>query len=412
VRSAIVTVGNEILDGFILNTNSHYLAARLQQFDVVNQTMLTLPDKVELIVSALSQLIQTHELILITGGLGPTEDDRTTEAVASALSLPLVRHEVEADKLQAKFKQKNLPIPQSNFKQVYFPKGAIALDNPLGTAPGFYLRHDKCHIFCLPGVPSEMTQVFETLIEPELEKLAGRIPAKRHVVKTMGISEAQLIETVKASGILSGYEWGNMARPDGVFLSIKLQNPKASESEIAHLNTSLGTLLGKTIYGYNKDTLPRVVQELALSQGVTLSCAESCTGGYFGKAVTDIDGSSAYFMGGIIAYSNTVKTSVLHVSPDLLKAYGAVSVECAEAMARGCQSIFRSHYAVSITGIAGPGGGTPEKPVGTVCFGIATPEARVLTYRRLFFGNRDDIRKKSLYHGLNYLRLAICLHAL
>src|SRR3990172_11065282 len=134
VRCAVVTVGNEILDGFILNTNSHYLAARLQQFEVVNQTMLTLPDKVELIASALSQLILTHEFIIITGGLGPTEDDCTTEAVASALSLPLIRNEAEAAKLQAKFQQKNLPIPQSNFKQVYFPKGAAALDNPLGTA--------------------------------------------------------------------------------------------------------------------------------------------------------------------------------------------------------------------------------------------------------------------------------------
>jgi nicotinamide-nucleotide amidase len=223
----------------------------------------------------------------------------------------------------------------------------------------------------------------------------------------MGIGEAQLIETVKASGILSGYEWGNMARPDGVFLSIELQNPKNPEPETARLNTSLGTLLGKAVYGYNDDTLVSVVQMLALSQGVTLSCAESCTGGYFGKAVTDMAGSSAYFTGGIIAYSNTVKTSVLNVSHDLLKTHGAVSVQCAEAMAHGCQTLFQSGYAVSITGIAGPARGTPEKPVGTVCFGIATPDATVLTYTRLFFGNRDDIRKKSVYHSLNYLRLAM-----
>lgn len=405
MRSAIVTIGTEILHGFILNTNSLYLANRLQQFQIINSLMVTLPDKVDEISKALAQLIREYELIVITGGLGPTEDDCTAEAVSTTVAAPLERNDNEAEKLQLKFQQKKYPIPKSNFKQVYFPKGAVVLDNPLGTAPGFYFQHEKCHIFCLPGVPSEMTQIFEALVEPRLKSFAGRISQKMHIVKTMGISEAELIDTVKRSKVLDGYEWGNMAKPEGVFLSIRLHNPQAPESEISSINAGLESIFGKMIYGYDNDTLPTVVQKLALASKLTLSCAESCTAGYLGKVVTDVPGSSAYFTGGVISYSNTAKTRLLQVSPELLKTYGAVSIECAEAMVQGCKTLFKSDYAISITGIAGPDGGTAEKPVGTVCFGIAIPEGRVLTFKRLFFGNRDDIRKKSVFHALNYLRL-------
>lgn len=407
MRAAIVSVGSEILDGFILNTNSQYIAKRLQQFQIDNSLMLTLPDKVEVISKALFQLVREYELIVITGGLGPTEDDCTAEAVSAAVSAPLERNDSEAEKLKGKFKQKKYPIPQTNFKQVYFPQGAAVLDNPLGTAPGFCIYHNKCHLFCLPGVPSEMIQIFESLVEPKLEAFAGRIPQKMHIVKTMGISEAELIETVKSSEILNGYEWGNTAKAEGVFLSIRLKNPKTPGQEISNLNAAFKALFGKTIYGYNDDTMPGVIQQLALTRNFTISCAESCTAGYLGKVITDLPDSSAYFTGGVIAYSNAIKTSLLQVSPELLKAYGAVSLECAEAMALGCKVLFKSDYAISITGIAGPGGGTPEKPVGTVCFGIATPEGKIFTFRRLFFGNRDDIRKKSVFHGLNYLRQSL-----
>lgn len=406
MRTAIITTGNEILDGRVLDTNSHYIHKRLQHLSVNIVKSVIVSDDIDLIVREIRTALKESDICFISGGLGPTEDDRTVEAVSKAASLPLIRNEREVSKLKAKLKPKGLPLNESNLKQAHLPQGAEALDNPLGTAPGFYLNFLGKHLFCMPGVPSELVFMFENQIEPVLEKLVKRVNTQStHIIKTMGISEARLSEIVLTSDIGKNYSWGMTAGHEGIFTSFSLKNVQDPQKEIDYINQSLASVIDQYIYGYNDNTLPDIIKTLALEKKCSLAVAESCTGGLLGKLLTDIEGSSSYFKGGVIAYSNDIKIQLLSVKDETLKSYGAVSVQCAQEMAEGALRLFDTDFTISVTGIAGPGGGTKDKPVGTVCFGIANQKDEVSTYRRVFFGTRDDVRQKSAYNGLNFLRL-------
>jgi nicotinamide-nucleotide amidase len=407
MRVSIITAGNEILNGQVLDTNSHYIHKRIRQFALYCIKSVCIPDDINLIVREIETALRESDICFISGGLGPTEDDRTVEAISQATSLPLVHNEEELKKLEIKLKPKGLPMSHNNLKQVFLPPSAEALDNPLGTAPGFYLLFQEKHIFCLPGVPSELMYIFENHIEPMLERLAKRVNLQSHyIIKTMGLSESRLSEIISASGIVKDYQWGMTAGYEGVFTTIYLKDALSPEKETEWFRNQFTALVGpEHIYGYNNDTLPEIIKNIAFNKKCTLAVAESCTGGFLGKLITDISGRSSYFKGGIIAYSNDIKEQILKVKTETLQNYGAVSVECAQEMAEGALRIFESDYSVSLTGIAGPGGGTKEKPVGTVCFAIAHRKGKTTTYKRVFFGTRDDVRKKSAYNALNYIRL-------
>ncbi|RMD54792.1 MAG: CinA family nicotinamide mononucleotide deamidase-related protein [Nitrospirae bacterium] len=400
--SGILTVGSELLRGSVLDTNSHFISCRLEKFLIEPKIKITVPDVKYAIKRELKRLLKEVDIIFITGGLGPTPDDLTAEALSEALSLPLIKYEEEEKKLLSKLKKKNLPINEYNLKQIYLPEGVSVMDNKYGTAPGFYIKHNGIYIFCMPGVPSEMRSMFIDSVEGILEDIAGRAEKKSLIVKTIGISESALAELIYNSGILDGYEFSMIPKTDGVHIEIILKDV----AEVSILKDGLSKVIGSSIYGYDEDTLPNIVMDLSVSNSFTLSCAESCTAGLLSKLITDVAGSSKYFKGGITAYSNEIKSNILKVRNSILREFGAVSEECARWMAEGCRELFKSDFSVSITGIAGPGGGTPKKPVGTVCLGISTPNF-TKTYKRLFSGSRHDIREKSAYNALNYIRIAM-----
>jgi nicotinamide-nucleotide amidase len=410
-RAAIATIGNELLQGQILNANCQYIANQVQGFAMDIALAISLPDEIDAIANRLKPLFDEVDALLITGGLGPTLDDVTTEAIAKAAGLPLVQDEIELEKLKQKLSEKNLALNQYNLKQIFFPQGAAPLDNHLGTAPGFYLNLNGCHLFCLPGVPSEMKAIFQTQFIKTLEELCGRVAQKELIIKTINFSESGLTAQIVSSRIVQGYFWSSIPSAEGVSIKIRLKDFNAPENEVVRLKKAFSELLGDAIYGYDNQTLQETVKQLAVSRRFTIACAESCTGGFLGKTLTDMPGSSAFFLGGVVAYSDEIKTKLLHVRSETLELYGAVSEQCARTMAQRCQELFKADFAVSITGIAGPSGGSTEKPVGTVCFSLITKDKIITSYKRLFAGSREDIREKSVYHAMNYLRLAMMNHS-
>ncbi|MEL6471931.1 MAG: competence/damage-inducible protein A [Cyanobacteria bacterium J06623_4] len=408
----IICVGTELLLGDILNGNARYLAQQLASLGIAHHYQTVVGDNPTRIQRATAIACERARLILFTGGLGPTPDDLTLAALADFFDAPLVeRPEVVAD-LEQKFARRNRALTASSRKQALLPEGASILPNPVGTAPGvIWQPRPGLTLITFPGVPREMKAMWTATAVAYLQA-AGWADGVIHsrTLKFWGVGESTLAQKVEA---FLGSENPTVApyASDGevkLRVSAKATSVGAANEIIDPVAQKICQIAGANYYGQDSDTLASKVAQLLLARGQTLSVAESCTGGGLGQLITAVPGSSRYFWGGVISYDNRIKQALLGVDPAVLEQHGAVSAEVAAAMAVGVRDRLRTDWGVSITGIAGPSGGSKAKPVGLVYIGISSA-GQTKTEKHLFGANldRSQIRERSALSALNSLRLRL-----
>lgn len=411
----IICVGTELLLGDILNSNAQFLAQQLADLGVPHYYQTVVGDNPVRLKRAIAIACERSRLLIFTGGLGPTPDDLTTETLADFFDASLEeRPEVWAD-IQEKFLRRGRPLSPSNRKQALLPRGAAVLPNRTGSAPGLIWQpRPGLTLLTFPGVPSEMKAMWTETAVPYLKTQGwGQSVIASRMLRFWGIGESALAEQVapyleQANPTVAPYAGAGEAR---LRISARAANPAAAFALIAPVEAALKQLTGLDCYGQDEDTLATVVGELLRSHGQTLSVAESCTGGGLGHLITQVPGSSTYFQGGVISYDNAVKVNLLGVDPQDLGTFGAVSAPVAEQMALGVKQKLQTDWGLSITGIAGPEGGSLEKPVGLVYIGLATPEGSVTHFAHRFgdFRGRDWIRLLSAQSALDHLRRSLLL---
>ncbi len=403
----IIAIGTELLLGQSVDTNSSWLARNLARLGFNVFRLGAVGDNERRLAEAIQLALSRSEVVLTTGGLGPTVDDVTRKAVARALQKPLVFHEELAKALEARFKARGLEYAPSNLTQAFLPQGATLVPNPGGTAPGFWCKSGKGHLACLPGVPSEMKSMFEATVEPALRALdpRGTVILSR-VYRTTGLAESLLNE--KILDLFEGSENPTvavLAHAEGVDirLTARADGSEAAVALLDALGKRMTERLPQHIYGWDQDVMETIVGRLLATRNLTLACAESLTGGLVAQRLTQVPGATRYFRRGYVTYSDESKSQLLQVPDSVLRSKGAVSPETALAMARGCRQADGADLGVSTTGIAGPAGGTPEKPVGLVYVGLAD-EANAWVREFRFSGTRDSIQRKTAQAALEWVR--------
>lgn len=413
MRAAIVAVGSELLGSDRLDTNSLKLTEVLERHGAELRRKVVVGDDREEIAGVLRELAEEHDLVLVTGGLGPTADDVTREAAADALGRTLSLDESIVRRLEERFRAYGREMPAVNRRQAMVPDGdAAPLDNRHGSAPGLRFDHrfesgHRVTVFLFQGVPRELVGMIEEHFEPWLAERSGGASRERVVLKTAGLPESEVEERITPAYEEFGRESITVLAGAGeVQVRGVAGGPEAERrARLAAIEARLAELLGGAVYSRREeDTLETVVGRLLAERGETLATAESCTGGLLAERVTRVPGSSAWFVGGVVSYSNRLKTRLLGVPEELLAEHGAVSEAVARAMAEGARQRLGADWAVAITGIAGPGGGSDEKPVGTVDFAWAGPAGETVHRRRRFLGDRDWIRRLSAQFALERLR--------
>jgi nicotinamide-nucleotide amidase len=406
----IITVGTELLLGQIVDTNSAYLGRTLAALGIDLYRRGAVGDNEARLVQAIREATERADLIITCGGLGPTQDDLTKEAVARAFDEELILDPAAAEQLRAFFARRGVPMPENNLRQAMVFRTGRSLPNPMGTAPGALLEKNGKLVICLPGPPRELIPMVDTTVVPLLtERLGGaRQVLRSRVLRTIGIGESAMEERVQDLLASTNPTIGTLAHVGESHLRLTAKAPSEAEALalIEPLEREIRARLGAHVYGVDETTLEQAVVELLRARGRTVAVAESCTGGLLGGRITNVAGSSDVFLGGVISYSNRVKEEILGVPGDLLAAHGAVSAPVAEAMARGARDRFHAEIGVAITGVAGPGGGTVEKPVGLVFVGLATGES-VRSQRYDLAGTRADVRARAVLLALDGIRRAL-----
>jgi nicotinamide-nucleotide amidase len=409
----IICVGTELLLGDILNSNSQFLAQELAKLGISHYYQTVVGDNPERIQQAVAIACQRpplgQRLLIFTGGLGPTPDDLTHSTLAAAFGVALTeRAEILAD-LDRKFAERGRVMTDNNRKQAWLPAGAEILTNAAGTAPGIIWQpNPNVTILTFPGVPTEMRRMWTEVAVPYLQAAGwAASPIYSRTLRFWGVSESTLATQVNAFFDLQNPTVAPYANNGEVKLRIsaRAESEALAQQLIAPVEAQLRALGGQDCYGADEDSLPSVVGELLKTQSATLAVAESCTGGWLGEMLTAVPGSSRYFWGGVIAYDNSVKEKMLGVNPQDLAQYGAVSASVAEQMAVGVRDRLGTTWGLSITGIAGPDGGTLEKPVGLVYIGVAGPQGATHFVQRFGGGRgRDWVRRLSACAALDHLR--------
>ena len=411
--ACIIAVGSEMLTPFRVDTNSLFVTEQLNTIGIDVRMKAVAGDDVGELMSLLRGALEWAGVIVLTGGLGPTEDDITRDAVAGVLNVSMSENADVVAKIEQRFARRGIKMPEINRRQGMVPEGATLLDNPNGTAPGLWIERGETAIVLLPGPPREMKPMFEAVMRDRLAPRSGGAGLFRRVIKITGRTESDVDATAQP---IYG-PWQSQAVPISTTIlavlgQIELHLTAAArdraEAERA-LEAAVGQLqavLGESVYSVNGLGLEAVVAELLKSRALTIATAESCSGGLLASRLTDVPGSSAYMQQGVVCYSNASKTQWLGVPATLIEEYGAVSEPVAKAMAAGIRKAASTDIGVGITGIAGPGGGTPEKPVGTVAIAVsALSEERVRTFQ--FFGARDLVKFQSAQAALNMIRLML-----
>jgi nicotinamide-nucleotide amidase len=409
VKVEIVTIGDELLLGFTVDTNAAYLARELAGAGVEIVRRATCGDEAEAIAEAVRDALERTGAVITTGGLGPTSDDRTKDAVAAVfgrhmrLDQEILRRLTE--RWEARFTQ---PLPEPNKQQALIPEGAEILTNRHGSAPGIWLQDDAGRwVAMLPGVPREMRGMLGDELMPRLRARFGETTIVRSAtLRTTGIAESLLAERLAdvARGI-NGLPLAYLPSPDGVDLRLTARGMSPESADLV-LGAGIGALkdkIGRFAYGTGSEDLADVVLALCRERGLTIAVGESCTGGMLGERLTAIPGSSDVVVGGVIAYANDIKSAMLGVDPEVIVRDGAVSEAVARSMAEGARDKLGASIGVGITGIAGPGGATPGKPVGTVDLAVAGPwptEAK----RSQFIGDREEVRRRATQAALDMIR--------
>lgn len=409
MSAEIICVGTELLLGNILNSNSQYLAIELAKLGIPHYYQTVVGDNAQRLKHIIEIASQRAEILIFTGGLGPTPDDLTCETIADFFGVSLIERPEIIEDIARKFSQRGRTMTPSNRKQALIPQGAEILPNPTGTAPGIIWQpRPRLTIFTFPGVPSEMQRMWEETAVPYLTSQGwGKQIIYSRMLKFWGIGESALAEKVAAYLNLPNPTVAPYASKGEVKLRVSAKAASETEAQevIAPVEKQLKEIAGLDYYGTDDDTLASVVGQLLRAAGETLSVAESCTGGGLGQMLTEISGSSDYFWGGIISYDNSVKERLLGVNSEDLAKFGAVSATVAEQMALGVRSHLGTSWGLSITGIAGPTGGTQTKPVGLVYIGLAgTNGVESFEYRFGAGRSRSLVRHLSACTALDLLR--------
>jgi nicotinamide-nucleotide amidase len=407
IKAEIITIGDEILYGQITDTNTQWISAELDKIGIKTVRKSSVGDTEEAILEIFEESYKRADLVIVTGGLGPTKDDITKKTFCKYFGSEIIVHPQAKIDVTAYFAKRGFVLSGTNKSQYELPSNATYIQNTMGTAPGMWFEHSGVIYVSLPGVPYEMKGLMTLSILPKLQ-VHFKTPVIFHkVIRTIGIGESSLAEMIDA--------WED-ALPEQIKLaylpsmgSVKLrltgfgEDLKTIENQVEEEFEKVFPMIQKFVYGYGNDELEEVIGRILTEKKQTVSVAESCTGGYLGHQFTKISGSSAYFMGGILAYDNAVKINQLLVNPDTLQNFGAVSEETVKEMAENVRKKLNTTYGLATSGIAGPNGGTPEKPVGTIWIAIAT-ENQTITKKLSFGGFREQNIHLTALNILNLLR--------
>lgn len=409
MKAEIVSTGTELLLGETLNTSAHFLTGKLSAMGIEVDHHTTVGDNPERLEQVLRQAIERTDLLVTTGGLGPTVDDLTKELVAKVLDIKMELDPSSLEHIKQFFGRRKAPMPLNNEKQAYFPKGSKILPNPIGTAPGAIIEKNGKTVIILPGPPFEMTPMFDNYvwpvlqqnIEPDVERMNER------VLKVFGMGESAIEEVLADLMDLPNFSMALLAKRAEMHIRLVARSSKKSEEAAEVLNRTeeeIRRRLGNKVFGRDQETMIGIVGQLLKNEQLTIATAESCTGGLLGAALTQEPGSSGFYLGGVVSYSNSLKQGLLGVSEESLNKYGAVSEEVAREMAAGIRSKAGSDLAISTTGIAGPDGGSAQKPVGLVYVGLAAPEG-IQVEKIQLYGERESVRQLTVQAALNKVRV-------
>ena len=403
-RAAILSTGDELTTGRIVDSNASWIADKLFEIGIDVACVITVGDYPDRLEWAWNQALQKADVIISTGSIGPTADDLTSETVARVLGVPLVEHAESADRIRRWFAATGRTMPLNNLKQALMPQGAVLVPNALGTAPGYRVAHGDHHLVVLPGVPREMKPMMEETVLPWLRSQRGGDVYLARTFQTFGVTESGLDELV--AGVVDPAEGRVSFRASFPEVSVRVVvhgDPGNARERLQVIGDRLRAAIGAGCYCEGAVTLEETVGSLLRERRLTVATAESCTGGLVAHRLTNVPGSSAYVRGGVVAYANDAKHRLLGVATSTLADHGAVSEETAAEMAAGARQAMGADIAVSTTGIAGPDGGTPEKPVGTVCLGLSAA-GETLAARYQFWGTRDWVKLLASQVALEWIR--------
>jgi competence/damage-inducible protein CinA-like protein len=409
LNAEIIAIGSEMLTPFRLDTNSLWLTERLNSMGVEVKLKTVVGDDESRLEETVRDAMKRSEIVIATGGLGPTEDDITRKIFARVLKRRLILEDAILEKLRARFARRNMAMPEINARQALVIHGAQILENNNGTAPGMLITEGNRTIVLLPGPPREMKPIFDALVAPVLKQRAGDMLIARRTLSIFGLGESAVDEL--AAPIYTKYQNPSttILFKDGqieLHLTAQARNENETVKLLDDLAGRLDEVLGEYIFSRNNETLEEVVGQSLKMRGYTLATAESCTGGLLAGRITDVPGSSEYFLEGVVSYSNEAKIDLLGVPKKLIATHGAVSEQVAGAMAAGIRKRAGSTFGVGVTGVAGPGGGSPEKPVGLVYIALAD-DSQNTTRKFIFPGDRQFIRTLSVNAALDMVRRRI-----
>jgi nicotinamide-nucleotide amidase len=414
--AGLLAIGDEVVSGEVANANAAFLSARLSEAGLSVREHLVVTDDPRAIRGALQRLQKEVEVIIVTGGLGPTEDDRTIDVVCELLSVEAVQHTPSLEAMKERFSAHGFELTPNNLRQVRIPKGAEAMMNAAGIAPGFRVTLEQAEAFFLPGVPREMERIYLDHVAPRLEKILEKNGVPPPAIRTWhvyGMGESHIDH--RLAGILEGITGASLhfrtAHPENhVKVVVRGPDPAKAKELLERIDSEVRKRIGAGIYGVDEETFPLAVARVLRASGATLALAESCTGGYAGEIITSEPGASDFFLGSIVCYSNDVKVNVLGVKAATIEEHGSVSELCAKEMADGAKRITNASVAVAITGVAGPlregvssVTAAGDKPVGTVCFAVAGPKS-TKTSSKFFTSGRERIRRAAAFHALELAR--------
>jgi len=406
MNAEIIAIGSELLTPHRTDTNSLFLTEKLNGIGVDVGFKTIVGDDRERLTGAIALSWRRSSIVITIGGLGPTEDDLTRECAARALGRNLMQETALAEKIESRFRARGMRMPEINLRQAKRLEGAVILDNPNGTAPGQWIEQDGKVLLLLPGPPRELKPMFLQSCLPRLCQIVPQAAIAQRVLRIVGLAESAVEQVV--APIYTKYTnpvTTILAAPGEIQLHLKGfgESPSAAAAPVNELAPLLEAALGESVFSMDGASLEEVVGRGLAARQATIAVAESCTGGLLAERITSVPGSSAYFLGGIVCYSNASKENWLDVPPELLQASGAVSRPVAEALAEGVRRRSGATFGVGITGIAGPSGGTEQKPVGLVYIALAGPRDTVVLEKR-YFGERDIIRWQATQWALDLVR--------
>lgn len=408
MKAEIITVGTEILLGYILNTNCRYLSRELAAMGIEMYYQITVGDNEERLLKTLEESLNRSDIVICTGGLGPTEDDITKEVCAKYFGYELELHKPSLDAMIERFKHMNRVPTKNNEKQAYFPKEAYILKNDNGTAPGCIMEKEGKMIVVLPGPPKEMESMFENYVKPYLSKLTDDV-IESEVLRIIGVGESKIENDIldiidsQTNPTIATYAKGYECT---LRITAKAKSVEEAKELIKPISDEMKRRFGQSLYATGETSIEEVVAKMLVENNLKIAVAESCTGGMVSASLINYPGISSVFMEGCVTYSNEAKMKSLGVKKETLDVYGAVSDKCAKEMASGVAARYNTNVGIATTGIAGPGGGTDEKPVGLVYFGIYI-NGKVITKKYVFNGDRQGIRERATRTILNDLRLEL-----